>query len=354
MKHICIYCKQEKDESEFNREHVIPQMFGRYKQALVLNNHQVCQECNSYFSIKLEGAIALDSIEAFERMQHGTKKMTDGRTLKGNRSSVEFAETILKGIPIKVVSDSTNPEGIHLSYGPLIGIHKDGEGYDFFHPSELPPITKEIADRLKCYKEPIITIGLSDEESKEILKGQGYLNDSFKSSWKKTEDMLGTDNIMIKINDIDDSIKRRLAAKTVMNYLCYKYGVEYVLQSKFDDIRNYIRHGVFDSDNLFFQFKTEPLKIFNLPNPHSHALGLVWDIDQDTAYYTGVLTWFGKLTYIIRLFEDKDLFVRKNIQGVNTLEFNRQIDDTWILYSDNDNKIQTEENSIFLIQRIKE
>ena len=50
MKHICIYCKQEKEESEFNTEHVIPQQFGKYNtNAPVLNRFQVCRACNTAF-----------------------------------------------------------------------------------------------------------------------------------------------------------------------------------------------------------------------------------------------------------------------------------------------------------------
>ena len=73
MKYTCIYCKKEKEESEFNREHVVPQMMGRYVNAPVLSNHEVCQECNSYFSEEVEGKIALDSYEALLRMKSGIK-----------------------------------------------------------------------------------------------------------------------------------------------------------------------------------------------------------------------------------------------------------------------------------------
>lgn len=61
MRYTCIYCKTEKDENEFNREHVVPQMMGRYTDGLVLNAHQVCKECNSFFSREIENKIGLDS-----------------------------------------------------------------------------------------------------------------------------------------------------------------------------------------------------------------------------------------------------------------------------------------------------
>ena len=57
MKHICIYCKQEKDEEQFNKEHVVPRMMGRYAQGLVLSNFQVCKQCNTFFSKEIEDKI---------------------------------------------------------------------------------------------------------------------------------------------------------------------------------------------------------------------------------------------------------------------------------------------------------
>lgn len=57
MKHTCIYCKEEKEESEFNREHVVPRMMGRYTDGFVLSDYQVCQHVTRFLvkrlSIKL-------------------------------------------------------------------------------------------------------------------------------------------------------------------------------------------------------------------------------------------------------------------------------------------------------------
>ena len=56
----CIYCLAEKELSEFNREHVVPRMMGTYNNGFVLNDYQVCEECNSYFSKELESKIVLE------------------------------------------------------------------------------------------------------------------------------------------------------------------------------------------------------------------------------------------------------------------------------------------------------
>ena len=85
MKHTCIYCKQVKDENDFNREHVVPRMMGRYTDGLVLSQYQVCEECNSYFSKEIENKVGLNSYEAFLRMKSGTKRMSNGRKVDGTR-----------------------------------------------------------------------------------------------------------------------------------------------------------------------------------------------------------------------------------------------------------------------------
>ena len=86
--HKCIYCLQEKEDDQFNKEHVVPQMMGKYNNGYVLSHNQVCQECNSYFCNELENKIGLDSFEAFLRTQYRSKPLSDGHTLRKQRLQV--------------------------------------------------------------------------------------------------------------------------------------------------------------------------------------------------------------------------------------------------------------------------
>lgn len=351
MKHICIYCKQEKEESEFNREHVVPQMYGRYSNGFVLNDHQVCQVCNSFFSTNLEDKVALDSIEALDRMQHGTKQMSDGRQLMCKRMRIEFAETVLKGVNVTPTADSSRPERAHFHYGPLIGIPREDGEYDYYAPDQVPVASDAVKERLRKKGQSILAIEISEEESTSILKEKGWVKDNSGYKSIQPQDILGSDDILFSIKDVNDPIKRRLAAKTVLNYLCYRYGKDYALHEKFDTIREYVRYGTWNQEKLFFFFKPEPLSICDLPNEHSHAVGFAYDITDDSNYFIGIVTWFGKLTYEIRLYEDKDAFVKQDIDG-QIIVANKTLEDTWMLYSDNENKVQTEENSMFIINHM--
>ena len=52
-KHKCIYCLQEKDETAFNREHVVPRMMGTYQNGYVLSNYEVILILVENLKIKL-------------------------------------------------------------------------------------------------------------------------------------------------------------------------------------------------------------------------------------------------------------------------------------------------------------
>ena len=356
MKHICIYCKQEKEETDFNTEHVIPQMFGTYPgKAPVLNQYQVCRECNSFFSRELEDKIALDSIEALSRMQYGTKRISDGRQLRGKRLKVEISEGILKGISPQIVSNNNSPERIEFQYNKLIGPHKGGaeDEYEYYTCNNLPEATPDIIERLKKVVNPIVVIGLSENETRPLLTGLGYIKQGSPYKAMEPKDLIGdSEEIKVSFFDVVDPIKKRLAAKAVLNFLCYKYGPSFALQEKLDPIRNYIRYGTWDSSHLRFRIKDQPREFCDLPNIHSHAIGWAWEITNTTSYLVGIVTWFGNLSQEFILYEDKDAFSLDYDHG--TITYNRTDFETIMLYADNEKRALTEENSWFIIQCIGE
>ena len=67
----CIYCLANKPESQFNREHVIPEAFGVFQQNLVLDC--VCQACNDFFGRDLDLKLGRDTIEGLDRFRYGLK-----------------------------------------------------------------------------------------------------------------------------------------------------------------------------------------------------------------------------------------------------------------------------------------
>ena len=154
MKHTCIYCKEEKEESEFNREHVVPRMMGRYTDK-----------------------IGLDSYEALLRMMSGIKKMKDGHRVRNNRLAITGAEGIFNGLRFIPISDSNSPERVSFEIVPCVSFQKNDEEYDYFSIDEIPDATEEVMQRLKKYKSPIIQFGYEREQIDTVLREKGYLNE---------------------------------------------------------------------------------------------------------------------------------------------------------------------------------
>lgn len=92
---LCIYCRLDKPPDDFNREHVVQEAFGRFKNNLVLHE-LVCEECNEYFGNGLDLALARDSLEGLHRYERGLKEATvdtvfgrgdlsEGRLIEGGK-----------------------------------------------------------------------------------------------------------------------------------------------------------------------------------------------------------------------------------------------------------------------------
>ncbi len=300
-KHICIYCKKEKDESQFNREHVVPRMMGTYENGFVLSNNEVCEECNSFFSRELENKISLNSLESFLRIKYG-RPMSDGRTIRKDRLRFSGVEGIFKGLEFTPVVDGSNEEKMHFDILPRIGIlsSESTNEYDYYEIDKLPEATVEVLSFLKGKEKGIITVGIPQEEVVPHLLEKGYLKRGYKYLESQVTDLYCGNSFITNIKVSIDSLVRRTCAKTVFNYLCYSMGKEYVLLDKFNEIREYIRYGKW-SDNLWFRYSNGPPSSVSIPNDTAHTVGYMYYQEGDNWVLCGCLTWFGELTYIFKL-----------------------------------------------------
>lgn len=336
--HKCIYCLQEKNDAQFNKEHVIPRMMGKYENGYVLSYNQVCQECNSYFCNELENKIGLDSFEAFLRTQYRTKPLSDGHTLRKQRLQVSGAEKVFKDLPFDVITDSSNSYRMSLNPKPLIGILRNAETqeYDYYDLDTLPRATEEKIEQLKSAKNPIINTGLPVEDATVALTEKGYPVSQYLCC--SVETLYEEPEFLAKIDFKIDTLVRRVCAKTVFNYVCYMQGVDFVLDKKFDAIRNYIRYGTW-SDELWFHYSLGPMRCFDLPNigEKSHIVGCLIYPENMMWNLCGTVTWFGELTYSIGL-----------ANGIRPLSLEMPTDITTVSIFDNTSRETTTDKSIFL------
>lgn len=335
-KHKCMYCLQTKDDAEFNREHVVPEMMGKYQNGYVLSSFQVCKDCNTYFSNQVENRIALDSYEALLRMQFRDTPMSDGRKLLGKRIRLLGDEGVLKGIPFKVVTDKNSPYRIRFEAEEVVGIINCSETqeYTYYTLEDLPEATEEVRSKIKDSALPIINTGIDRETLENCLTKKGYLGGQHTYSDKSVVDIYKDPEFTTVINMKIDSYVRRLCAKTVFNYLCYSKGKDFVLDCRFDAIREYIRFGNW-SDGLWFRYSKGPVSTVKMPNDTAHVVGYMWYLENGQWILCGCLTWFGDLTYIFKLGESN-----LSLQKINVL------DSTKMACFDNVNRTITEDDAV--------
>ncbi len=306
MRYKCIYCLQEKDESEFNREHVVPRMMGTYNQnGMVLSEHQVCKDCNSYFSTDLESTIALDSYEGLLRFLTGTKKAHEKREIGTSALCIEGQNNIFKGMSFHASTSATpnNNCYIQLETDPLIGIIRDIEKpeYDYYSLDTLPKCDKKTASIIRRSKNPIMFNGYSRDQIDKALKEKGYiLPENIRyidglsiSEITDTPEIITA--IRIRLNEHDF----RVAAKTVFNFLCYAYGRETALSKDYNEFRDFIRN---ENSNAV-SCKVVASGLSNIPSisKDCHIVGLSWIQDKNHLYLGGFVSWFNSLTFLFKI-----------------------------------------------------
>ena len=225
----CIYCQKIKPISDFNREHVISRFMGTYENAFVLNQNEVCKECNDFFCENLENTLSFDSLEGLLRAEKLPKRIRTQRAIGRTRLQVTGQNGLFKGLILYISSDSENKEKIHVEVAPSIGLALDDKAntYEYYTIDAIPECTEKIKKRISFSKSPIITIGYDKEAVSAALIAKGFDLTKAKYTWNIPLSELTEENtIETQINCKIDSLLNRLAAKNIFNFICYSYGKE--------------------------------------------------------------------------------------------------------------------------------
>lgn len=134
----CIYCFENKAEAEFNREHVIPEGFGRFRGSIVLHR-LVCAECNSHFGNTLDRELARRSSEGLERYGWGIKPALEANQFQYGDTvlQVEMPEEDWDGALVhKVPGD--RPGETYIELLPQVAFPRvDGNGMKRFTEAQI-------------------------------------------------------------------------------------------------------------------------------------------------------------------------------------------------------------------------
>lgn len=292
----CIYCKKNKPQALFNKEHVLPRAFGDFKDNLVLKN-TVCEECNSFLGKELDLHLARGTFEGFKRQQK-TKAPNEIYKLTA-KQKIEFR---LKQGPyagLHITPRYHTKEGeLIFDFSPQVGFKKIGESsYDYFLINNLP--AKESLLGKYDLSNSAGTIILPVEAKEDAVKALNSIGVKFKNSKISPLGLKNNEVTSVKISwKIDESIKRAVA-KIAFNYLAYFNDPGLLQHKDFDPIRNYIYLNVkpeyvlvnIDSQRVLFDDGISKQAILG----HFVILG------KDNASVVAQIFLYNKLRYTIHL-----------------------------------------------------
>jgi len=250
----CVYCLYRKKSSEFNKEHVIPESFGRFKQSMTLIEI-VCSDCNSYFSKNLENDLGRDSVygvmhrcragvtdiaEFIQKKKH--KKILSDAYIKHKEHGfllVDLADFVQSTHPVFYVNITSQIIVMNSTKGVRVNFRIDHKlsgsfiksiglcpkvGYiDIFFPYQTA--IAEYHKAIKILQSENISMGINKNNLAQVFLGKEPQDLHFRSI-------------------VDQKILRAIS-KVAFNYFIKQYGANVALSVGFDDIRNYIRHGTY-------------------------------------------------------------------------------------------------------------
>lgn len=300
----CIYCLNQKPRSEFNREHVISRFMGTYENAYILGNQQVCKACNSFFCDNIENAVSFDSLEGLLRIEHRPTPIHTDRAIGRTRLKIKGQNDIFDGLTMFASSNPESQNNLKIEIAPAVGIILDDEArkYEYFSIDSIPECDDAIRERLQNCKQPFVTFGYEESIVTAALTQKDYdLSKATYTGNLTLSQVTSETSLETLINCKVDSILSRLAAKNIFNYLCYAYGKDFVLQSCFDNFRNFIRTGN-HSESIKMIINNGGLR--NIPGlvENCHVVGTGWSIIKEQIYLCGFVSWFNSITYTFALF----------------------------------------------------
>jgi hypothetical protein len=290
VSHTCIWCTHEKPESSFNVEHVIPQAFGTFEQNFTLIK-TVCADCNSFFSRELEPWLARDTLEGFERYQHGHKATTDFKSM-GPKSTAR----------------------IQLAEGPYAGAWAFAvPGYEQLGARAFPQVGFALQS-----SGPFEWFPLRDLPTKETLKAKGYVGEVHLrfcecSDMDLALRLLAEKGIPagattkfeppsgpLKMDHVfrPELIHRRGLAKIALNYVAHQAGKVTALESRFDPIRELVMVGK-EPDRPYFEIDGGPII-------HGDKVDTRWDghilvVETRGPYVQAIVSLYNRLRHGLRL-----------------------------------------------------
>jgi len=329
-KETCIYCLKPKERNLFDREHVIPESFGKFIPNNLTLIKTVCKECNSYFGIELESFLARDSLDGIMRYKYGLKRFgRNGKKFKSNRVRIKIATkgawmgALLELCPPQE-EKKLSPNAILIPQAdvvliPQVAFYKATSHEKVHLPLDQITNKKDLIKRGFDLEKGCILIAPSDKSMEKVkakIKEMGLKTKIKEYDIDDNSKPVKGQLIKVLFESTIDNIIFRSIAKISFNYLTKASGKEFVLSSCFDEIREYIRYGKEIKSNLV-RIIHEPIletDTRHFKQTDGHLIVVNWRDDYNLSIISKV-SLFNRLTYQITLCKFYRGIVRKIASG---------------------------------------
>jgi hypothetical protein len=296
----CLYCPATNEGPFPNKEHVLPQSFGKFEGRegnLILRN--VCSECNAYFGRYLEQHFGRDTLDAYFRLLSGVKPAEEAAEVGGRRLTFHINDP----------GRESHGSWMTLTYNPEREIVMDAPAQVAFRGREETEwrwyLERDLTEaKLPEFRTCQFRIYGSQESVARIAGRMEALGLSpEKSLWTDRSEEQHPTVEMVEIRYEIDDIVLRTVSKIAFNYLAYVTEERvpgFVRREEFAAIRAFIRHGtqpgwnpvsigaanVQLGDTRTLRITTGHVLVAAWPDPRSVPIGNV--------------SLFNQITYVVR------------------------------------------------------
>jgi HNH endonuclease len=235
---MCIYCRAT--GVTFNRDHVIPEAFGKFENNFVLTC--VCESCNKFFGDELEIVLGRNSREAILRLHHGVKAPGGAAQLKYDNAELTVDEPgPWRGARIILTAD---PSGIRLDTRPLPQVAFKNEGEtDWKWVPERELDEPSVADRYRDPRSQLQVVGSTQEDLERLTTKLAAIGINYNQKGLLPQPARSDGTILTRLaSKVEDRIMRAIG-KISGNYVAYVHGAAFFLRPDFDHHRSWVRYG---------------------------------------------------------------------------------------------------------------
>jgi len=300
----CIYCLENKSPSDFDKDHVMPESFGTFKNNFTLVE-TVCKDCNHHFGNELELFLGRDTFEGMLRYIYKVKSPTDFKFMNNSRIIFRLNEEgPWKNAIMQLKYDEDHNEVV-VEPVPQVGFKKKDTGdWIFFEIKDIKLKDDLEKQGIVVKGRRILKILFNSESEKEEIEKQ-LSEKGFKVTTESNEPLpfeYNGQTVHTAIHVTIDKIIFRGIGKIAFNYLVYIEGRNFGLNENFNNIRMFIRYGK-TNNRIHVTAQIRPILEFerrlNIRETQGHLITLGWDTNKATLF--SQVSLFNTINYKVIL-----------------------------------------------------